>query len=412
MSSYRLETLLVHAGESPEKGTGASVPPVFQSTSFAQDTAEDLEQIFSGRKFGYIYTRNGNPTVTALELKMTQLESGMGSVATSSGMAAITATAMTLAGEGDEIVAGRSLYGGTYGLFSRTLPQYGIRTHFVDAADASAYRDALTSKTRFIFTETMGNPRLDVPDLREIARVAKEASIPFVVDSTVTTPALIKPRDFGADIVVHSTTKYLNGHGNSVGGVLVDCGMFSWENHPGFEELSTRYGQFAFLARLREGVFQDFGLCLSPQNAFLTLMGMQTLCLRMNKHCQNAEVLVNAFKDHPAVAELRYPGLSGSEEYSLAKAQFGGKFGAIFTLRLGTKERCFHFINNLSLALNLANIGDTKTLVLHPASTICQQFEPEEKQCIGVTEDLLRVCVGIEDEEDLLEDFQKALDAI
>ncbi len=411
-SSHHLETLLVHAGESPEKSTGASTTPVFQSSSFAQETAEDLEQIFSGRKFGYIYTRNGNPTVTALELKMTLLEGGRGSVATSSGMAAIAATAMTLAGEGDEIVAGRSLFGGTYGLLAQTLPKYGMQTRFVNASEPSAYRDALTEKTRFIFAETMGNPRLDVPDLKAISKVAKEAHIPFVVDSTVTTPVLIKPREFGADIVIHSTTKYLNGHGNSIGGILVDCGTFGWQDHPGFDEQARRYGEFAFLARLREGVFQDFGVCLSPLNAFLTLMGIQTLSLRMKKHCHNTEALVKALKDHPAIEELRYPGLPESKEFPLAKEQFGGRFGAIFTFRLGTKERCFQFINNLSLALNLANIGDTKTLVLHPASTIFRQFLPEEKTNMGVTEDLIRVCVGIEAEEDLLNDFRKALDAL
>ena len=409
--SYKLETQLVHGGESPEKSTGASTPPVFQTASFVHGTAEDLENIFAGRKFGYMYTRTGNPTVAALEQKMTLLEGGLSSVATSSGMAAITAAVMTIAGAGSEIIAGNSLYGGTYALFAGTLPRYGIRVRFVEATDPAEYRKAITDKTRLIYAEALGNPRLDVPDLKQIADVAKEAQIPFVVDSTVTTPALIRPREFGADIVVHSTTKYLNGHGNSVGGVLVDCGTFDWQNSPGFEEDVKRYGDFALMSRIREGVFRDFGLCLAPQNAFLTLAGIKTLNLRMAKHCHNAQVLVDALKDHSAVVEIRYPGLPGSDEHRMAQLQFGGKFGAIFTLRLGTKAKCFQFINSLALALNQANIGDTKTLVLHPASTICHEFQPAEKKNMGVTEDLIRVCVGIEDEEDLVKDFSQALDS-
>jgi O-acetylhomoserine (thiol)-lyase len=342
------------------------------------------------------------------------LENGIGSIVTSSGMAAITSVVLTLAKQGHHIVSSNSLFGGTYSFFNKTIKEFGIKTTFVDPCDHKQIVDAIRPETRAIFIETIGNPKMDVPDISMIAEIAEKNEIPLVVDSTVTSPYLIKPKDFGANIVIHSTSKFINGHGNSIGGVLVDCGNFDW-NSPRFEhfrEYYEKFGVLAFLAKARKEVFRDFGPCMSPNNAFLISSGLETLSLRMQKHCLNAKALAEFLNEHNKIKQVNFPGLNGNKFYSIASKQFKSLCGSLLTFRLKDKESCFKFIDSLKLACNLANLGDTKTLVIHPASTICVEFNEEERKKMGVTEDLVRVSVGIEYADDIIADFKQALEKI
>ena len=342
---------------------------------------------------------------------MTVLEDGLASVSCASGMAAISTTALALAGDGDEIVCGKSLFGGTYSLFAVTLKQYGIKTHFVDATNIDAYRSAITDRTKLIFVETIGNPKLDVPDLSGIAAVAKEHGIVLVVDSTVTTPILIQPKHLGADIVIHSASKFINGHGNAIGGIIIDTGSFDWSapRYPQLKPFVNRVGQFGFIAALRSRVHRDLGGCFTPFNAFLMSIGIESLALRMERHCVNALAVSEWLSASGQIEEIRYPGLPLHPEFEIARRQFGGRYGAIVTIRLGAKERCFRFINALQLAQNVANLGDAKTLVIHPASTICRDSSEEERANMGVTEDLVRLSIGIEHIEDIIADIKQGL---
>jgi O-acetylhomoserine (thiol)-lyase len=385
-----------------------------QSTAFAYGSAEDIEAVFAGRDAGFVYSRIANPTVSAFEARITALEDGLGAIAVSSGMAAISSLALALAGSGEEIVAGSSLFGGTYSLFRHTLSRYGIGVRFVDPRNPAAFREAISDATRLVFVETIGNPKLDVPDVAAIAAITRERGVPLVVDSTVTTPLLVQPKRLGADLIVHSTSKFINGHGNAIGGIIVDAGTFDWSS-PRFPHLASfraRVGQFALLAALRNRICRDLGCCLAPFNAFLLSMGIETLGVRMERHCANAARLAAFLATHPKVDETGYPGLDTHPDHVLANRQFGGRYGALVTLRLGTKERCFAFVNRLRLARNLANLGDARTLVIHPASTICRDLNEEERLAMGVTEDLVRLSVGIEDPADILGDIEQALDAL
>jgi len=407
----RLETTLLHGGYAPEEKTGATAIPVFQSSAFAYESAEQLEAVFAGRAPGYVYSRINNPTLDHFERRMTALEGGLASVACASGMAAISTTALALAGAGDEIISGNSIFGGTYSLFAHTLPRYGITTRFVETTDVAAYRDAITDRTRLIFVETIGNPKLDVPDIEAIAAVAREHGIVLVVDSTVTTPVLCQPKTLGADIVIHSTSKYINGHGNAIGGTIVDCGTFDWANprYTHLKEFYDRVRQFAFVASLRNRVHRDLGGCFAPFNAFLMSIGIESLAVRMERHCANALRVAEFLAHHGRVGEVSYPGLSRHADHSVAKRQFGDAYGALLTIRLGTKERCFGFINALKHAQNLANLGDAKTLVIHPASTFCREASSDERRAMGVTDDLVRISIGIEHVDDICEDIEQAL---
>ncbi len=409
-----LETQVIHGAHAPERADGATAPPLVQSSAFAYPSAEELEAVFAGRGAGYVYTRIANPTVSALEARMTLLEDGLGSIAVSSGMAAISSLVLALAGSGDEIVAGSSLFGGTYSLFRHTLSRYGIGVRFVDPVNPDAFRAAIGEKTRLVFIETIGNPKLDVPDIAAIAAITREHGVPLVVDSTVTTPLMVQPKRLGADLIVHSTSKFINGHGNAIGGIIIDAGTFDWSN-PRFAHLApfhARVGQFALLAALRNRICRDLGCCLAPFNAFLLGMGIETMGVRLERHCGNAARVADWLAVHPDVAATGYPGLETHPDHMLAKSQFGGRYGALVTLQLGTRERCFRFINRLRLALNLANLGDTRTLVIHPASTICRDLGAEERLAMGVTEDLVRLSVGIEDPDDILGDLEQALDKL
>ena len=408
-----LETKLLHGAYTPEDTTGATAFPVFQSTSFAYETAEQLESVFAGREAGFVYSRINNPTLDRFERRITSLEDGLVSVSCASGMAAISTTALALAGAGDEIVSGNSIFGGTYSLFAHTLVRYGITTRFVETTDVDAYRDAVNERTRIIFVETVGNPKLDVPDIRAIAEVAREHGIVLVVDNTVTTPVLCRPRELGADIVIHSTSKYINGHGTAIGGIIVDCGTFDWAS-PRYTHLKSfhdKVRQFAFAASLRNRFHRDLGSCFSPFSAFLMSIGVESLALRMERHCSNAQRVAEFLDQDQRVEQVRYPGLPNHPNHAVAKQQFTQGYGALLTLRLGTKERCFRFINALQRAQNLANLGDAKTLVIHPASTFCQDATAQERKAMGVTDDLLRFSIGIEHVDDICEDIEQALAA-
>jgi O-acetylhomoserine (thiol)-lyase len=406
------ETALLHSATEAVSGEDATGATITQAAAFAYETAAGLEAVFSGRDAGFVYTRIGNPTVAQFERRITVLEDGIGSIACASGMAAISAAVLALAGAGDEIIAGNSLFGGTYALFKNTLSRCGVKTILVEATDIAAYRAAITDRTKAIFVETIGNPKLDVPDLAAIAKIANENGVALIVDNTIATPALVQPKTLGAALIVHSTSKFLNGHGNAIGGVIVDCGTFDWSSrrYPHLQPFYVRARQFALLAYLRSQLFRDFGGCLAPFNAFLTSVGLETLALRMERHCANALQVVDFLAAHPRVKEVRHPGRTAHPDHAVAKRQFAGRYGALLTLRLADKAECFRFIDRLHLAQNLANIGDARTLVIHPASTICRDLSPDERRVVGVTDDLVRLSVGIEYAPDLLDDLSQALE--
>ena len=409
--STHIDTKVLHGAYTPEDTTGATALPIFQSTSFAYESAEQLEAVFAGRDAGYVYSRINNPTLDRFERRMTALEDGLASVSCASGMAAISTTVLALAGTGDEIISGNSIFGGTYSLFAHTLERYGITTRFVETTNVNAYREAINDRTRLIFVETIGNPKLDVPDIAAIAEIAKEHGIAMVVDNTLTTPVLCRPKELGADIVVHSTSKYINGHGNAIGGIIMDCGSFDWAGarYAHLKPFYDRVRHFAFLASLRNRVHRDLGCCFSPFNAFLMSIGMESLAVRMERHCSNAVRLAEMLAEEKLVDEVRYPGLTRHPDHDTAKRQFADRYGALLTLRLGTKERCFKFINALQRAQNLANLGDAKTLVVHPASTFCRDASEEARDAMGVTDDLVRLSIGIEHVDDICEDVEQAL---
>lgn len=407
----KADTLAVHGGFASDGGCGASAVPICQTVSYAYDSAQAIADAFAGRAPGYIYTRIANPTATALESRLAELEDGIGCIATSSGMAAIASAVMGLVKAGDEIVAAAGIFGGTVSLFENTLSRFGVKTAFVDVAETENFERALSERTKLVFIETIGNPRMDVPDIPAIAEIAHNAGIPLIVDNTVTTPVIFKPGAFGADIVVHSTSKFINGHGTAIGGAIVDTGNYNWRQGP-FEEIkevSQRLGQLAFLWYLRNVIYRDLGGCPAPMNSFLMLQGLETLPARMARHCENARKLAHFLVGHPEVAWVNYPGLKTSKFNGRVAELFAGRAGGLLTFGLGDQQKAFGFIDSLKLAKNLANLGDAKTLVVHPASTIFHEFDAAELGPMGVTDDMIRVSVGIEDFEDIKADFEQAI---
>ena len=405
------ETLSIHGGFAGDSSNGSTSVPIYQTTSYAYKTAQELADVFDGKLPGYVYTRIANPTTAVLEARLAQLEDGIGCIATSSGMAAIASAVMGLVKSGDQIIAAAGIFGGTVSLFENTLKRFGIETVFVDAVEAENFAKAINSRTKLIFVESIGNPRMDIPDISAIATVAHKVNIPFIVDSTVTTPVLFRPGDFGVDIVIHSTSKFINGHGTAIGGAIIDTGNYDWKKgiFEDIRQLAERSGRLAFLSHLRNLIYRDLGGCPSPMTSFLTLQGMETLSCRMAKHCENAEKLADFLRQHPKVLRLKYAGLQNNEFYERAVKFFGGKGGGLLTFGLGNKVKAFKFLDSLKLAKNLANLGDAKTLVIHPASTIFHEFSAEQKEQMGVSEDMIRVSVGIEDFEDIRTDFEQAL---
>ncbi len=429
--TYRQETICLHGGQVPDPATLSRAVPIYQTTSYVFKNSEHAANLFSLKELGNIYTRIMNPTTDVLEKRVAALEGGSAAVATSSGQAAITYAILNIANAGDEIVSATSLYGGTYNLFHYTLPKLGIKTIFVDPSDPENFRKAITNKTKALYAESVGNPKLDIIDYEAIANIAHENGIPFIVDNTVTTPYLLKPIDFGADIVVHSTTKFIGGHGTSIGGIIVDSGKFNWDTgkFPSFTEPDPSYhglvywdtfkdflgmGNVAFAFKVRLQLLRDIGACMSPFNAFLFLQGLETLHLRMERHSQNALKVAEYLSNHEKVSWVNYPGLKTHKNYELAKKYFKrGLFGALIGFGLkGGYEAGIKFIDNLKLFSHLANIGDAKSLVIHPASTTHQQLTPEERLLTGVTDDYVRLSIGLENVEDIIEDLEQALSKI
>ncbi len=410
MNEYGFNTGLLH-GTNEKYPQGATQVPIYQSSAFRHDSAEDLEKIFDNKKMGFSYTRINNPTVESFEKRVTMLEDGIGSVACASGMAALTNAFLNILQAGDEIVAACGLYGGTVELFDDLKP-FGISVKYVSENKPEAFEAEITEKTRLIFAETIGNPKLDVTDIQAVAEVAHKHDVPLIVDNTVATPYLIQPLKLGADIVVHSSSKYINGSSDAISGILV-CGKgLKWDpdRYPGLAPY-RKFGPFAYIAKLRNGLFRNTGACLAPQNAFLNNLGLETLGLRMQRQCDNALELARFLQSLGGDIEVNYPGLKESPYHEIAKKQFRNGYGAIVTVRTGSKEKAFSIINSLKIPLIISNIGDTKTLVIHPESTIAAHISDEEKQQSGVFEDLIRISVGIEDIEDLKEDFKQAIES-
>ncbi|OPY72343.1 MAG: Methionine gamma-lyase [Syntrophorhabdus sp. PtaU1.Bin050] len=427
MASRRLETLAIHAGqETPEATTGARAVPIYQTTSYLFKDTEHAANLFALKEFGNIYTRIMNPTNDVFEKRMAALEGGTGALAVSSGQAAETLALLNITETGDEIVSANNLYGGTYQLFHYTFPKFGRSVKFIDSTKPEEFKKAITDRTRALYAETIGNPKLDVPDFETIAGIAHDAGIPFVVDNTVGV-GLVKPIDYGADIITISATKFVGGHGTSVGGVIVDAGKFNWGNgkFPEFTEPDPSYhglrfwdtfgdfpglGNVAFILKARVQLLRDLGPALSPFNSFLFLQGLETLPLRQKRHSENALAIANFLKTHPLVTWVNYPGLADHPSHRLAAKYLNGHFGALVGFGIqGGLEAGKKFINAVELLSHLANIGDAKSLVIHPASTTHQQLTREEQEQTGVTEDYIRLSIGLEDVEDIKEDIDQAL---
>lgn len=404
-------TRLLHGGFTPEKATGSTLTPIYQVSAFAHDSAEQLEKVFNNRAPGFAYTRISNPTVAAFEERMCVLEKGVAAVACSSGMAAVSMSLLNILKPGDEMIAGAGLFGGTIDLFG-DLAEFGITTRFVNHVTAEEIKPLINDKTRAIFAELIGNPGLDVVDIKAVAELAHENGIPLILDSTTATPYLINPFDHGADIIVHSSSKYINGGGNSISGIIIDSGNFKWD-HEKFTGLADykMYGKFSYIAKLRNGIWRNVGACLAPMNAFMNSVGLETLGLRMERCCKNALELARFFESVEGI-EVNYPALESSPFYELCQRQLKGYGGAVITIRAGSKERAFKLINGLKLAVNATNIGDVRTLVIHPASTIYTHSSEAQKSSAGVFEDSIRISVGIEDIDDLIGDFRQSIELL
>ena len=405
----RFNTALLHGDFRGDAATGATLTPVYQSSAFEHKTAEELEKIFHNQAPGYSYTRIANPTIDAFEKRMTALEGGAASVACASGMAALYNAFCNILQAGDEIVSSASLYGGSIDLF-RDLESFGITTRYVENNNWDEFQAATNEHTRLYFAETIGNPRLDVTDIKTLSELAHKNGVPLIMDNTVATAYLVRPLSLGADVVVNSTSKYINANSSAISGVITDGGKFKWdaEKYPGIKAFK-KFGPFAYTAKLRNGLFRNTGACLSPQNAFYNSIGMETLGIRMERICSNAKKLAEFFSSEYKDITVNYPGLKSSRWHDIATAQFGGNAGGIITIRTGSKAKAFAIINALKLPLIVSNIGDTKTLVIHPESTLNVHSTEEEKKTAGVFDDLLRISVGIEDIEDLIEDFRQAI---
>lgn len=405
----RFTTRLLHDKFPPDAATGATTQPIFQTSAFYQSTAEDMAKIFAGRKPGFVYTRVGNPTIASFERRINALEGGVGAVACSSGMAAVTQAVLNILSQGDELVAAGGLYGGTSSIF-RDLASFGITVRYAKGDKVADFAAVITEKTKLIYVETIGNPKLDVADIAGLAELAHAHEVPLFVDNTVTTPYLCQPLKLGADVVIHSTSKAINGNGNSIGGIVVSGGTFKW-NPTKFPKLKEcPFGPMSFLVRLRQRMVTDYGGCMAPFNAYLTGIGLDTLALREERINENAKQLAEFCVTNGL--EVNYPGLNTSPSHELAKKQFNGHYGAMLTVKLGTKEKAFAFINALKFFLNVSNIGDARSLIIHPASTIFIHSSEEEKANAGVTDDLVRINVGLEDFADLRDDIKQALQTI
>ncbi len=420
---FGIETLCLHAGQSPDPATGARAAPIYQTTSYVFDSADHAASLFNLQTFGNIYTRLMNPTNAMFEERMAALESGRAAVATATGMAAEMVAILTLLEAGDELVAARTLYGGTYSQFDVSFRKLGIDTTFVDPDDPENFARALTKKTKAIYAETIGNPLINVLDIEPVAAVAHAAGIPLIIDNTFATPILCRPFEWGADLVVHSATKFIGGHGTSMGGVLSESGKFPWDNgnFPGMTEPSTGYhgvrffetfGDFGFTMKARCETLRTYGPALSPFNAFLFLQGLESLHVRMERHCDNAIAVARFLQEHPLVTWVNYPGLEQSPYHALARKYCPRGASSILTFGVkGGREAGVKFIENVQFLSHLANVGDAKTLVIHPASTTHRQLDEAAQLSAGVGPDMIRISVGLETIDDILWDIDQALAA-
>lgn len=422
MTNLQPETLLLHGGQQPDPITGSRAVPIYKTTSFVFRDTEHAQNLFALQEAGNIYSRIGNPTVDVFEQRIALLEGGTAAVALSSGMAAIAFSILNVAGTGDEIVAASNLYGGTYNLFANTLPRYGITVKFVDSTNPENFREAISDKTKAVFGEIIGNPSLHVFDVEAVSGIAHDNGIPLIIDNTFATPYGCNPIEFGADIVVHSATKWIGGHGTSIGGVVVDAGTFDWnsEKFPGFTEPDPSYHglryaidvpQVAFAIKLRVQLLRDFGPCLSPENAFSFLQGLETLHLRVPKHNENAAAVAAYLENHPAIEWVNFNGIESHPSHQLANKYLKNGYGSIVNFGIkGGRDAGRKIIDNVQIWSHVANVGDAKSLIIHPASTTHQQLSGEELKKSGVTEELIRLSVGLESVEDLLADLGQAID--
>jgi O-acetylhomoserine (thiol)-lyase len=426
--TYHPDTLAIHAGQTPDPATNARAVPIYATTSYVFNSTEHAANLFGLREFGNIYTRIMNPTTDVFEKRVAELEGGVAALGVASGQAAETLTILNLARAGDNIVSSQTLYGGTYNLFAYTLPKWGITTKFVDIHNLESVRAAIDDGTRALYVETIGNPRLDVPDFAALADIAHQAGVPLVVDNTFGAATLCRPIKFGADIVVHSATKWIGGHGTSIGGVVVDAGTFDWTSEQArarFPEFSqpdpsyhglvytTAFANLAFIIKLRVQLLRDLGPALSPFNAFLFLQGLETLPLRIRRHSENALALGQWLQQDPRIEWVSYPGLSTHPEHRNAARYLEGGFGGVLTFGVkGGLAAARALIDQVKLYSLLANVGDAKSLIIHPASTTHEQLTPEQQRATGVTPELVRISAGLEDVRDLIADLDQALGAV
>ncbi len=412
---WRFGTRVIHEALRPAEWQGATLPPVFQNTSHLHPTAENLSDTFAGKTSDHIYMRLTNPTNRVLEEKLAALEGGKAAVVMASGMAAITNACMALLRAGDEFVTGNSLFMSTYLLFANVFRKYGITARFVEPTDPGEIRQAINDKTRFIYLETIGNPKMDVPDIRAVADLSHSHGLPLLVDNTLATPYLCRPLEHGADVVIHSTTKYLSGHGSATGGVVIDGGSFDWsgERFPDFKPFVDRKGELAYMDRVWRELHINFGTTQAPFHSYLTMIGLDTLAVRMERHLDNALQVARFLREQPEVAWVNYPGLEEHPCRAIAEKQFSGKgFGALVAFGLKDQEACFRFIGGLEMIYHLANLGDCKTLVIHPYSSQYLSFTEEKRQELSITPDLVRLSVGIEHIDDICTDIRQALQRV
>ncbi len=417
---YSFETLQVHGGQTPDKETGARAVPIYQTTSYVFENADHAAARFALKDAGNIYTRLTNPTTSVVDERIALLEGGTAGITVASGSAAIYYAILNIAGAGDEIVSASTLYGGTYNMFSVTLPKIGIKTVFVDPDDINNFEKAINEKTKAVYIESIGNPNANLIDIEKVAEIAHRHNLPLIVDNTFGTPYLIRPIEYGADIVVHSATKFLGGHGTSIGGVIVESGKFNWKNgkFKDFIEPDIHYngivfgdlGGMAFTTKIRAQILRDTGACISPFNSFLLLQGIETLSLRVERHVENTRKVVEYLNSHPKIEWVNYPEVEGNKYNELAKRYFPKGAGSIFTFGIkGGLEAGKKFIDSLNLFSILANVADAKSLVIHPASTTHAQMSEEEQKISGIAPELIRISIGIENINDIIEDLEQSL---